>query len=172
MLDFYNVAVCCGLLIAGLIAWLLYGIQSQLTTFSRSGSQPGSAAGPSAGTPPAADDGRFDKTPHRSLPLWLACAFLLVAPLVSRAVLQLEIPPYLFKVPVSDWTITTFFSLTVIGIVACFWIDHRTVLAMHKHIMHLGAIDRLKGPDEASNRVLRAIALQTADVQPRKDLVQ
>jgi len=38
--------------------------------------------------------------------------------------------------------------------------------------MHLGAIDRLKGPDEASNRVLRAIALQTADVQPRKDLVQ
>jgi len=164
MLDFYNVAVCCGLLIASLIAWLLYGIQSQLTTFSRSGSQPSGAAGPSAGTPPAADDG--------SLPLWLACVFLLVAPLVSRAVLQLEIPPYLFKVPVSDWTITTFFSLTAIGIVACFWIDHRTVLAKHKHMMHLGAIDRLKGPDEASNRVLRAIALQTADVQPRKDLVQ
>lgn len=172
MVDFYNFAICCVLLIASLIAWLLYGIQSQLKASSHPGPQPGNTPGPTTGVSPAANDATNHKTPRRSLPLWLACALLLLDPLVFRIILQWEYSPYLRRVAISEWTITTFFSITAIGIVACFWIDHRTVLAQQKHRMHIDAIERLNVTDEGRNRVLRAIALQTADVQPRKDLVQ
>ena len=172
MIDFYNFAVSCAVLFTVLIAGLLYRIQGQLSVYL---GQKGSSGPAEQQSSPGSSVGVRQmgvRIVRPSLPLWLACLLLLLAPVLTRMILQVQYAEYLPGVPVSDWTILTCLLITTVGIVVCFWIDHRTVLAQQKHRMHIDAIERLNVTDEGRSRVLRAIALQTADVQPRKDLVQ
>lgn len=172
MIDFYNVAVSCAVLFTLLIVGLLYRIQGQVSVYlGQKGSSGPAEQQPLAGSPLGVRQMGV-RIARPSLPLWLVCLLLLLAPLVTRMILQVQHPAYLPGIPLSDWTILSCLLITTVGIVVCFWIDHRSVLAQQKHMMHINAIESLKANDEGRERVLRAVALQTADVSPRKELVQ